>query len=195
MEIRLSLAMLALLVGVVWGLSARDPIATLDPLGPQAADLSALEDAYAERRDDLPVVRRLAAEYLRLDQAALAIGVVRGASPELAQDPILTHRLAQAYEAVGRLDDALVTVEVARARCSRAVGSTDAALLGAPASMPCSPATLVALEQHGQALLQMLRWGVTDPRNDPRAPLARGLSQRRARIASLDGFGGAHAAE
>jgi hypothetical protein len=74
---------------------------------------------------------------------------------------------------------------VARARCSRAVGSADAAFSASPARFGCTPAALVALEQHEQALDQMLRWGVSDPRRDPRARLAHGLAERRARIASL----------
>jgi hypothetical protein len=32
----------------------------------------------------------------------------------------------------------------------------------------------------------MLRWGVSDPVHDPRARIARGMAERRARIASLE---------
>jgi hypothetical protein len=185
MEIRLSLGLLALLGVVAYGLTFRAPQAALVPAGDMAHDLAELEDAFATRHDDLPLARRLSASYLKLGQPGLAIGVVRAVSPELVTDPLLTHRLAQAYEAAGRLDDALVTAAVAHGRCLRAIGSSDATTVGAPPVFDCSPAVLVALEQHEQALLQMLRWGVTDPR-DPRAIAARGMAERRARIASLD---------
>ena len=107
----------------------------------------------------LELARGLAASYLRLGEPALAIGVVRSVSPELVTDPILTHRLAQAYEAVGRLDDAAATAAVARARCLRAIGSSDALATAAPARFDCSPSALVTLEQHEQALTQMLLLG------------------------------------
>ena len=185
MEIRLSLALLALLGGIAFSLVATTPVPALDPRTGSARELAALEDAFAAAHDDLEGARRLSAEYLRLGQPALAIGVVRSASPALATDPMLTHRLAQAYEAVGRLEDALATASVARARCSRAIGSADTSFAAAPARFSCTPGALVALEQHEQALDQMLRWGVSDPRHDPRARLAHGLAERRARIASL----------
>jgi hypothetical protein len=185
MEIRLSLVLLALLGGVAWSLAATEPRAQLNQDDDSVRALSALEDAFATAHDDLGVARKLSAEYLRLGQPALAIGVARTASPGLIADPLLTHRLAQAYEAVGRLDDALATASVAHARCLRAVGSADAVVSDGAPTFACTPAVLVAVEQHEQSLALMLRWGVTDPRHDPRARMARGLSERRARIASL----------
>jgi hypothetical protein len=185
MEIRLSLALLVLLGGIGYSLTAKSPVPALVADAETSHELAQLEDAFAVGHDDIAVARRLAAEYLRLAQPALAIGVVRAASPDLIADPILTHRLAQAYEAVGRLDDAMATAGVARARCLRAVGSSEASLTSSPPRFACNAATLVALEQHQQSLEQMLRWGVTDPRHDPRARIARGLAERRAHIASL----------
>jgi hypothetical protein len=187
MEIRLSSALLVLLVGIGWSLTARAPQPALTPDTEAARELARLEDAFATGHDQVQIARRLAAEYLRLAQPALAIGVVRAASPELIADPILTHRLAQAYEAVGRIDDAVATANVARARCLRAIGSSEASLTSSPPRFGCSASTLVALEQHQQALEQMLLWGVTDPLRDPRARVARGLAERRAHIASLAG--------
>jgi hypothetical protein len=189
MEIRLSLAMLAVLAGIAWALAAEAPKAAYDPGSSATRELSALEDRFAIAHDDLGVARQLAAEYLRRDAPALAIGVVHAASPELVTDPLLTHRLAQAYEAVGRLDDALATASVARTRCLRSVGSDDIAPPESSARYSCSPAALVALEQHEQALTQMVLWGVSDPRRDPRARVARGLAERKAKIASLGGAG------
>jgi hypothetical protein len=185
MEIRLSLGLLALLGVLAYSLTFRAPQAAVEPAVDATQDLADLEDAFAIHRDDLPLARQLSGAYLKIGSPGLAIGVVQAVSPELVTDPLLTHRLAQAYEAVGRLDDALVTAAVAHGRCLRAVGSLDATTVGAPPRFDCSPAVLVALEQHEQALSQMLRWGVTDPR-DPRAIAARGMAERRARIASLD---------
>ena len=184
MEIRLSLGLLALLGVMAFSLTSRSPRAALAPHADATAELAALEDAYALAHDDLALARRLSSAYLRLQQPALAIGVVRGVSPELVADPMLTHQLAQAYEAVGRLDDAVATAAVAHARCLRAVGSSRVAAASAPPRFGCSPAALVALEQHAQALSYMLRWGVTDSRTDPRARTARRLAERRVRIAS-----------
>jgi tetratricopeptide (TPR) repeat protein len=184
MEIRLSLAMLTLLGGVLWGLTPRAPVASLAPQGEPARALSALEDAFSSRHDDIKLARQLAATYERLDQPALVIGVVREVAPQLVADAVLTHRLAHAYEAMGRLDDALATAKLAHARCLRALHSSEAAMIEAPARFDCSAALLVALEQHEAALAQMALWGVSDVQHDSRANLARALALRCARIAS-----------
>jgi hypothetical protein len=184
MEIRLSLALLALLALIALGLTAGRPLASLPPDAPYAAELSDLEDGLAANPADVQVARRLAGEYLRLGRPAFALGVVRAVRPDLVVDPLLTHRLAQAYEALGRLDDAAITASVAHARCLRALGGPQP-LLAPPDPLHCSPATLVALEQHEQTLLQMVRWGVNDPRSDPRARLAHRTAERVVRIASL----------
>lgn len=184
-EIRVSLAMLALLGAIAHALTASDLRPTLEP-GSVPAELAALEDRLAGEPGNPEVARRLAAEYLRLDQPALALGVVRAVRPELVADPLLTHRIAQAYEALGRLDDAAITASVAKARCLRVVGSDHAGVTVEPTALRCSPAALLALEQHEHALLQMLRWGVSDPRRDGRAVAAHDLAVRRARIASAE---------
>lgn len=187
MEIRLSVLFLALLGGLAYGLLAQEPSATLAPGSGASSELMALEDAFAADRGNLELARRLSFEYLRMGQPGMAIAAVRAASPELAADPVLSHRLALAYEKGGRLDDALATAHLALTRCERAIGSSRAALTTVPPRFDCSPSTLISLEQHTQSLLRMVLWGVTDPSTDPRAPLARRLSQRRASIASLDG--------
>ncbi|HMI92152.1 MAG TPA: hypothetical protein VK509_12340 [Polyangiales bacterium] len=184
MEIKLSLGVLALLGAIAFGLTARPPIAALSPDAPYAAELAALEDSLAANPADVQVARRLAGEYLRLGRPAFALGVVRAVRPALVVDPLLTHRLAQAYEALGRLDDAAITASVARARCLRALGEPRTVLFIAPDPLQCTPAALVALEQHEQALLQMVRWGVSDPRTDPRARIAHRTAERFVRIAS-----------
>jgi hypothetical protein len=184
MEIKLSLLMLVVLAGVTLSLMAGTPEALIAPDAAAAAELAQLEDDFAGRPDELSIATRLSGEYLRMGEPALAIGVVHRASPALLADPLLTHRLAQAYEAVGRLDDALVTASVARTRCLRAVGTSSLAPSPTAVSFDCTPAALVAIERHEDALIQMLRWGVSDPRRDGRARLAHRLAARHARILS-----------
>jgi tetratricopeptide (TPR) repeat protein len=175
MEIRLSLGLLALLLVAAAALSASRPQAVFDPADADTHALAELEDAASLARGDLLVTRRLATTYLRLGQPGLAIAAVRAAPAELARDPMLTHRLSQAYEASGRVDDALSTAQLARARCRSA---SNAAPL-------CSAATQTALEMHEEALGMLVRWGVQEPRRDTRTALAYRLAQRTARIASL----------
>jgi predicted Zn-dependent protease len=175
MEIRLSVVLLVVLLTAGAALSASGPQAVFDPATPQAHALAELEDMASLSRPDLDLTRRLATTYLRLGQPGLAIAAVRAAPSEFARDPLLTHRLSQAYEASGRVDDALSTAQLARARC--------AAALGTPPS--CSAATQAALDMHEEALTMLLRWGVQEPRRDTRTALAYRLAQRTARIASL----------
>jgi tetratricopeptide (TPR) repeat protein len=175
MEIRLSLGLLALLLVAAAALSASRPRAVLEPTDSDVVALAELEDAAGLSRDDIHVTRRLATTYLRLGQPWLAIAAVRSAPPELARDPLLTHRLSQAYEASGRVDDALSTAQLARARCRSAAGAVPV----------CSAATQAALEMHEEALGMLVRWGVQEPRRDTRTGLAYRLAQRTARIASL----------
>lgn len=184
MEIRLSLLLLALLLMAGVALSASHPRALSDPHADDTRALAELEDAAALARDDLGVARRLTTAYLRLGQPGLAIAAVRSAPPELARDPLLTHRLSQAYEASGRVFDALNTAQLAFARCTNVSNSS------APGS--CNMATLAALEVHLAALTMLQRWGVQEPRRDTRTALAYQLAQRTARIASLGGTGAAN---
>jgi hypothetical protein len=175
MEIRLSLLLLAVLLMAGVALSASHPRAVSDPMAAETRALAELEDAAALARGDLDVARKLTTAYLRLGQPGLVIAAVRSAQPELARDPLLTHRLSQAYEASGRVDDALTTAQLAFARCT----TPDAGMTG------CNIATLTALEVHLSALAMLQRWGVQEPRRDTRTALAYQLAQRTARIASL----------
>ena len=175
--------MLVLLGAVGHALTTSELRPTLEP-GVATPELGVLEDRLALEPGNPEIARRLAAQYLSLEQPALVLGVVRAVRPEFVTDPLLTHRIAQAYEALGRLDDAAVTASVAKARCLRAIGSEQVGVAAEPTQLRCSPAALLALEQHEHALLQMLRWGVSDPRNDDRAVAAHDLAERRARIAS-----------
>ena len=171
MEIRLSVMLLALLLLCGATLSASHPRAVSDRERQEVAALAELEDQAAHARGNLDIARRLTTTYLRLGHPGLAIAAVRAAPIELARDPLLTHRLSQAYEASGRVEDALGTAQLAVARC---------AALGA-----CSYPTVATLEMHVEALTMLQRWGVQEPRRDTRTALAYRLAQRTARIASL----------
>lgn len=171
MEIKLSLLLIVLLLVSGAALSAGHPRAVGNARDHDLKALSELEDAAALSRDDLEVARRLTTMYLRLGQPGLAIAAVRSAPPELARDAMLTHRMSQAYEASGRVDDALNTAQLALARCTPRSG--------------CSHGTAAALEMHADALAMLQRWGVQEPRRDSRTALAYRLAQRTARIASL----------
>jgi hypothetical protein len=171
MEIKLSLLLIVVLLLSGAALSAAHPKPVGNAREHDLKALSELEDAAARSRNDLDVARRLTTLYLRLGQPGLAIATVRYAPPELARDAMLTHRLSQAYEASGRVDDALNTAQLAQARCTPRSG--------------CSHGTAAALDQHVEALTMLQRWGVQEPRRDTRTALAYRLAQRTARIASL----------
>jgi hypothetical protein len=181
MEIRVSLVLLVVLVVTGSALSASGPRALVDPLDSDTRLLAQLEDAASAARGDLALTQRLAATYLRLGHPGLAITAVRAAPPEVGRDPVLTHRLAQAYEASGRVEDALGTAELALARCRCSATQGEAC----DQSAQCSLATMAALEMHQEALTMLVRWGVSDPKHDTRTALAYRLAQRTARIASL----------
>jgi hypothetical protein len=183
-EVKLSLVTLLVLAIVGLGLVAGEPEPLLALSDESALELAALEDAFAVGHDDRALASKLAAEYLRLGQPALTLGVLAQLSPGLARDPVLTHRRAQGYEALGRLHDALATAQLARVRCEQSVGRSSSPVRSGGAEFTCTAGELVALEQHEDALAQMLRWGVDDPRNDSRARVAHRLAARRARIAS-----------
>ena len=181
MEIRVSLLLLVVLVVTGSALSASDPKSFVDPADGDTQLLAQLEDAASVARGDLAVTQRLAATYLRLGHPGLAITAVRAAPPEIGRDPMLTHRLAQAYEASGRVEDALGTAELALARCRCSATQGEAC----DQSAHCSPSTVAAFEMHREALTMLMRWGVSDPKHDTRTGLAYRLAQRTARIASL----------
>lgn len=186
MEIRVSVALLVVLVITGSALSASEPRALVDPVDPDSLALAQLEDAASAARGDLALTQRLAATYLTLGHPGLAIGAVRAAPPEVGRDPVLTHRLAQAYEASGRVLDALGTAKLALARCACTPDQADCQGQQRDARRTrCTASTQATFEMHADALAMLVRWGVTDPRHDTRTALAYRLAQRTARIASI----------
>ncbi len=184
METKLNLVLLAVLVACWGAVTLAEPAAALDPSQHATEELAELEDAYAHDRADPELARRLADHYLALSAPQLAVAALSASTPEVREDPAILHRLAQAYEETGRMDDAHATALLALARCARAIGSSGASDVTPAPAHACSERTYAALEMHANALRYLSAWGVTDVQNDPRARTAYALSVRSARILS-----------
>jgi hypothetical protein len=178
-EIRVNLVLIALL-GMVWlGLKAHAP-ARIDTVS-DAGQLAELEDAFARDRGDQSALLALTDAYLEASHPVLAVTVLRAAEASLLEEPVVSSQLARAYEQSGRLLDALATADLALARCARAIGAEP--LSTAVPTYSCTERTFAKLDTHKSALERMVRWGIVDPRVDPRAQRAYDLALRRARVA------------
>jgi hypothetical protein len=178
-EIRLNAALIAM-ASLLWlGLYAHAPA----PLATkhEMAHLGGLEDAFWRDRASRSALVALTEAYLESAHPQLAIASVRAAQPGLLEEPAVTHQLARAYEQSGRLVDALATADLALARCARVLGAQ--ALETQVPHYVCTERTFAKLDTHKSALERMVRWGIVDPRVDPRAQRAYDLALRRARIA------------
>jgi hypothetical protein len=184
-EIRLSVAMVLLLGGVLFSMRAVPAHTELAAEPAVAHALADLEDEFAQHPNDVVLGRELAREYLRLDRPALVIAAVLSVDPGRRADPLLTHWLARAYERSGRMHDAVATAHLAVMRCAEAAGSSRVFSVGESSDATCNQGTLVRLEMHANALAMMSRWGVQDARTDQRAKLAYQLAERTVSIASL----------
>jgi len=172
-------------MGAIWaGMTTAKPVSSLDPRGESTRELAALEDAYAHEPTDADLARTLADTYLELGRPGLAIATLRAGDPAILEHPMVAHRLAQAYEASGRVLDAYATADLALARCARALGTKDAPSGTAVPRFGCDARQHAALTMHHQALGHMVEWGVADPVRDDRTEVAYDLAMRRARIAS-----------
>lgn len=184
MELRVNLVLFATLA-VAWAaVTAAEPVAALDPAAQDTRDLAHLEDAFALARGDYELVRELSEAYLEHGRPGLAIATLRAAEPRLLEDPLLLHRLAQGYEASGRVDDANATAELALAKCARSLGGNDAPVGTAVPRYGCSARRYAMLSVHRSALARMVQWGIDDPAADPRTQLAYDLATRRVTLAS-----------
>ena len=179
LEIRLNAALIVL-AGLLWlALYAHAPGPVL---GRQdMTHLAELEDAVGRDPENLSALLALSEAYLDGAHPQLALALVLAAPSDLLVEPAVTDQLATAYERSGRLLDALATADLALARCARVVGA--GATLSELPRYSCSERTFAALETHKSALERMVRWGIVDPRVDPRAQKAYDLALRRARIA------------
>jgi hypothetical protein len=179
LEIRVNFVLIAF-VALVWlGLYAQTPARLGDPH--DMTVLGALEDEAARHPADPHALVALTERYLAQGFPTLAITVIRAADAEVLEEPAVSHMLARAYESNGRLLDALATADLAQMRCARVLGAK--AFETAVPRFACSERTMAKLDTHKGALERMVRWGVVDPRVDPRAQHAYDLALRRARIA------------
>lgn len=178
-EIRLNAALIAM-VGLLWlALYAHAPAPVLSKQ--EMAHLGGLEDAFWRDRANSGALIALTEAYLEEAHPQLAIAALRAAQPGLLEEPAVTHQLARAYEHSGRLLDALATADLAQARCGRVLGAR--ALETEVPPYRCNERTLSKLDTHKSALERMVRWGIVDPRVDPRAQRAYDMALRRVRIA------------
>lgn len=184
MEVRLNLILLAALV-LVWG-AAEASAPRSRARDPHARDgLRAAEDAFARDAGDVAAARTLASAYVEGGRPELALSVLVGAPGAPLDDPYVAHRVAMAYEAAGRVDEALALVASTHDRCARALGVGDAGRARTPVPrFPCNTSQHAALAAHRRALALLRAWGVADPTRDPRTPRAYDLALRRARVAS-----------
>jgi hypothetical protein len=179
LEIRVNLVLIAFVAAVWLGLYAQTPARLGEPH--EMAQLGALEDEAARHPGDARALVALSDRYLAQGFPTLAITVIRAAEAEVLEEPDVSHQLARAYENSGRLLDALATADLALTRCARVLGAK--AFETAVPRFVCNERTLSKLDTHKGALERMVRWGVVDPRVDPRAQHAYDLALRRARIA------------
>ncbi len=186
MEFRVNAALLVILA-VVWAhLTAAEPVAAFQNENPGTAELARMEDDLALNPTDHRLARRLSEAYLDLQRPGLVIATLRAADPAILEHPVVAHRLAQAYEASGRVLDALATSELALARCSRSLGTADSPSGTDLPRFGCNTHQHAVLTMHRSALRHMATWGVASPGNDPRTQVAYEMAARRARIALAD---------
>ena len=110
------------------------------------------------------------------------MNALSAADPIVRRDPAVLHLLAQAYEAHGRVPDALATARLAQLRCARALGSRESSELTPVPDHGCSEGQLATLRVHVAALATMASWGVQEPTRDERSLRAYAVATRRARI-------------
>lgn len=184
MQTKVSSILLGALIALYGATTLTEPAAALDPADGSTDELASLEDAFALDRSDPEIARQLADRYLSMGEPRQAVNALSSTASSVREDPAILHRLAMAYEETGRMDDALATARLARARCARALGTSDASTVTPIPEHACSERTYAALDMHASALRHMARWGVTDVQSDERARQAYVRAVRSARILS-----------
>ena len=175
METKLNILIFLGILGATAALHAETPVAALDPEAPETSRLAELEDAFARDPSHGHAAQALADAYLELEQPGLAVAVLQSADGELMREPMFAHRMAQAYEATGHVEDAHATAAFARDLCSRR--------LRAFGAEGCSHRSFAILDVHARVLSRLVEWGVTNPEQDPRTGTAYQLEMRVARLA------------
>jgi hypothetical protein len=174
------------ILATIASLQNAEPASDLDPRNPGTAALTTLEDAFAADPGDRAVARRLAETYLDLERPGLAVAVLRAGDASIMRDPIIAHRMAQAYEATGRVLDAYATARYAHERCANTLGDAavpELADAGASLEPTCTPSQLAVLDVHSRVLQTLVAMGVSDPVRDPRTARAYEAQLRVATVA------------
>lgn len=182
-ETRISLVLLCVLVGIAVNLVALSPSAVAPIDEANRAELVRLEDQLAAEPASARVAAEISLRYIELGRPGLAVAAVQGVPAEDRDAPVVLHRLAQAYEASGRLWDALATANLALDLCARAVGSSEASSREVR-ELVCTESQYAAFDMHQSALARMVAWGVVDPTTDRRTQMAYNLAVRSARVAA-----------
>jgi hypothetical protein len=147
-------------------------------------DLAMLEDTLARDPSDVRAADALAGAYLAAGRPGFAVAILRSMDDAHGKAPRLTHRLAEAYERMGRMEDARSISELAMARCEGELGGVgvlpQSPVPGAP---PCTESELASYVVHREALVTMSRWGVARF-DDPRRAVAHRLARRVMRVAA-----------
>ena len=177
MEARCNALIFIGILATIASLRAGAPSPSLDPAAPGTSALADLEDAFASQPANATLARQLAEAYLDLEQPGLAVAVLRSGDASLMDDPIVAHRMAQAYEATGRVLDAYATAQYARNHCARLLET------GGESPSTCNAHELAVLDVHSRVLQTMVAWGVSDPLRDPRTALAYQSQMRLATVA------------
>lgn len=172
------------ILATIAALQNAEPASDLDPQNPGTAALTALEDAFALDPGNPALARTLAEAYLDLERPGLAVAVLRAGDPSVMRDPIVAHRMAQAYEATGRVLDAYATARYAQERCANTLTAGSSASLD-DAERACTPSQLAVLDVHSRVLQTLVAWGVSDPLRDPRTARAYEAQLRMATVATL----------
>lgn len=154
MELRLNLLFLGVVTAATAALTASEPYAAIDPTAKASRRLGGLEDAFARDPRSEPALLALADAYFDQSRPELVIAAVHRAEGESRESPEAVHRLARAYESLGRFADARTAAERAFEGCRRVSDSR------------CSTRRLTIFEIHRGALGRIIAMGIDDPRDE-----------------------------
>lgn len=183
MEARCNALIFVGILATLASLQNAEPASDLDQRNPGTATLTSLEDAFATDPGNRALARRLAETYLDLERPGLAVAVLRSGDPSIMQDPIVAHRMAQAYEATGRVLDAYATARYAQERCVSTLSAEASAASVEGVEPVCTRSQLAVLDVHSRVLQTLVAWGVSDPLRDPRTSRAYEAQMRVATVA------------
>lgn len=174
MEIRLNLLFLGVVAAATAALTASEPYAALDPTADASRRLGGLEDAFAREPASEPALVALADAYFDQGHPELVVAAVGRAAEATTEAPEIAHRLARAYESLGRFEDARLAAAQAYDRCRAMPDSR------------CPAPRLAIFGIHRGALTRIVAQGIEDPR-DVRIRAAYDQAMRRIELVLTGG--------